>query len=80
MNKRTPPPWVAVGRTVFPGADRALSVAIATQHRDEATANARLVAAAPELYAALVAALKAHGSDYSWGPAALAAIAKADGL
>lgn len=43
------------------------------------TANAFLIAAAPELYEALEAALAIHGGGYSWGEKARAALAKARG-
>jgi hypothetical protein len=42
-------------------------------------ANENLIAAAPELYEALEAALAIHGEEYSWGKKARAAIRKARG-
>lgn len=45
----------------------------------QANANARLIAAAPELLAALRMAMEATDDDRSWEDAAIAAIAKAGG-
>lgn len=52
----TPGPWEARGLNLFPKGDTALTVAVATRHRAESDANARLIAAVPLLFAACDAA------------------------
>ena len=59
----TPGPWAARGLTVFPGKETALSVAVVTQHRREAGANARLIAAAPDMLEALQLVWDTYGLD-----------------
>lgn len=49
--------WIARGDTVFVAGDFALSVAVATRHRPEFKENAKIIAAAPDLLAALEDAL-----------------------
>ena len=86
--KHTPGPWLAkraegggyfewyVGRD---GENRSIAEDIADPvTRDPSEANAHLIAAAPDLLEALKAATSFPLSD-SWVPAALAAIAKAEG-
>lgn len=80
----TPGPWRADGEDVFSGHTcQATHIANANPIRDmfrrTAEANARLIAAAPELLEALKDALAVHGDTYSWGAKALAAIAKVEG-
>lgn len=86
--KFTPGPWVANGLTIEDKAVRTAVVASLYDERDgvyEWRANAALIAAAPELYAALyhLAGLFAslHEKHAEWGDyqAALAALAKARG-
>jgi hypothetical protein len=48
--------------------------------RNQQKANARLIAAAPELLAMLKRAVEASSHDYSWLGDAYAAIAKAEGV
>ena len=80
MSGHTPGPWRARGAVVFgPDIDGdpylvAGSNAFAGAHyspkRDEAEANARLIAAAPEMYEALkrsLAMMKLVAEDYSMG-------------
>lgn len=52
---------------------------IAEIHGDNAAAVAQLMAASRDMLAALEQALVVHGDQYSWGPDARAAIAKATG-
>ena len=86
----TPGPWFASGTDVKPLGDRPFICWTGTPERDlsEAQANARLIAAAPDMLAALKALHAAHrafsGSE-DWGvyddearAAAEAAIAKAE--
>jgi hypothetical protein len=49
----TPGPWEVRGGTIFRVGQQALSVAIITKWQPEHKANARLIAAAPELFEAL---------------------------
>ena len=53
MSKHTPGPWEMRGLTVFEPGKVALSIASITQHEPNARANARLIAAAPAMLAAL---------------------------
>lgn len=91
--KHTPGPWKAyrfsdkggVARIAIVGAQpSSLIVAKTCAAEGEDEANARLIAAAPELLEALRGLLQAESPDYvqSWGIAreqALAAVAKATG-
>jgi hypothetical protein len=89
--KPTPGPWVARGSSIFRDSEEASSVASASAHRAEWRANARLIAAAPELLAALMDCVKrlhdavGHIPDTYAAPYdeatrnAFAAIAKATG-
>ena len=84
--KHTPGPWEPIGnlvRTQFGLGNpdmRGLLVAECPGHTPESNANARLIAAAPELLEALQDALKAGVIDMNGEPdAARAAIAKATG-
>jgi len=61
------------------GCGIAMAEAWIGEHRAEATANARLIAAAPEMYEALKALNKAGGIWPDLHPMVLAAIAKAEG-
>lgn len=57
-------PWeIDHTRTVFPAGKRGLAIAVAEQHRPEAPANARLIAAAPELLHALRLMLEDYRTD-----------------
>ncbi len=49
-NAHTPGPWEARGGTIFRQGQQALSVAIITKWQPEHKANARLIAAAPDLF------------------------------
>lgn len=74
----TPGPWSLDGRMVlgraFDGSERAIVDEVRGGTRAQADSNARLIAAAPDLYAALEGAVKTirawhemHGSDeMSW--------------
>lgn len=91
--KHTPGPWhvgdqgagypVRAEQPKWQGGGRAICACRpanrTNEAHQEAHANARLIAAAPELLAALEQALAVHGDHYSWGPDARAAIAKATG-
>jgi hypothetical protein len=70
----TPGPWELRGLTVFEVGKTGISVAVATQHETNAKANARLIAAAPELYEALTEAVKTNPQE-EW----IALLAKARG-
>ncbi len=78
--KHTPGPWepeAGVARGAWIQGSNGNWAALACGETDEeARANARLIAAAPDLYEALQQALAVHGNGYSWGPAAEAALAK----
>lgn len=87
MSKHTPGPWTFKGRTVRgphprdpEGRTRIVVNAIWDRgtYVGEAEANARLIAAAPELLEALEIALDCAG-DAWWAEKAEAAIAKAKG-
>ena len=94
MSKHTPGPWSVTWGTAqggeghhimdSTGIDNGLSiVAVVGFHDDsegETKANARLIAAAPDLLAALKMALEAPDDDRSWEDDAIAAIKKADPL
>lgn len=99
MSKHTPGPWIALNtHDIFTAlgaknaegtecfADDGWHIADVDQgdlNLDEMRANARLIAAAPELLEALVNLLKVHegegGTKYHAGDIARAAIAKATG-
>ena len=66
MSKYTPGPWEARGLSVFLPNETALAVATCVPHRPEAQANARLIAAAPELLEALQA-VQIHLEHCGWG-------------
>ena len=53
--KHTPGPWEARGYSIFEPHKTAMTIAVATQHEPNVKANARLIAAAPELLEALQA-------------------------
>ncbi len=53
MSNHTPGPWNARGMAIFRDGEDALSVATVNQHKSECAANAQLIAAAPDLLAAL---------------------------
>lgn len=79
----TPGPWEARGLTVFEPSKTALSVATATQHQPHAKANARLIAAAPDMLASLRAMVDFHAGErdgeYPDLDTARALIARLDG-
>jgi len=85
--EHTPGPWRIDPDATFIGdhyvgtdkADIALMADWSLDLEPEQWANARLIAAAPDLLAALEAAIAVHGATYSWGRNALAALAKARG-
>jgi hypothetical protein len=89
MNKHTPGPWKqdTLGRTTVwaPGAGKNAVAVCQGLERDENIANARLIAAAPELYAALRDALDALKTGTAESAAAVlidagrAALAKVEG-
>jgi hypothetical protein len=101
MSKHTPGPWryrkgdewshsvVTDHGTLPDGSENAWTVATLNKNRDEHEANAKLIAAAPELLEALILLEKemvlsgnAQSVDYGWKPAiekTRAAIAKATG-
>lgn len=80
MGEHTPGPWVAEGTEVYAGADCEFHAVAdcscnhTCRHADETRANARLIAAAPDLYAAIK-----NSDDQYWTPAMRAALAKAEG-
>lgn len=57
----TPGPWEARGLTIWEPGKVALSIATATQHQPSARANAQLIAAAPEMLAALKGLVDEYG-------------------
>lgn len=88
--QHTPGPWEAEAENIYIGPDRvyqqwgviASNTGICTTgSRDVSEANARLIAAAPELLEALKRAVAHNESpnDYDWIGAAVLAIAKAEG-
>ena len=90
MSKHTPGPWAVRNKTeVFCGRKRVAHVNAASkeplnmkQDREVAEANARLIAAAPDLLEALkdaLCALECCGKDYPAASKAHATIAKATG-
>ena len=89
MSKHTPGPWVAVARTnahieiEAPGQPSYSAKKVATVSLTNHEANARLIAAAPELLEALkelmVAADRVSAEPVTWLGKARAAIAKAEG-
>jgi hypothetical protein len=89
MSTHTPGPWkrqFAAGAHVIRANGTSRSLAQVLHDGPEDEANAALIAAAPEMYAALVGLMRASGSltgnpdmDYRWEAAARAAIAKAEG-
>ena len=85
-NAHTPGPWEARGLTIWEPGRTSLSIAVVTQHERNARANARLIAAAPDMLAALRGILddaKAYGmADSAFSGSlieAAAAIAKTEG-
>lgn len=93
MNKHTPGPWncqraSAAGRNIICAENSPLDICVLS-NRDKTQvqidANARLIAAAPELLTALkdmVAMMDSgdeHGAGREWHRQAIAAIAKAEG-
>ena len=82
----TPGPWFAGASTFYPGLDGPMTMRVYTDHPptefevtgDNITANARLIAAAPDLLEALVA-MRDHGGEDWVIDKALAAIARATG-
>ena len=89
MSKHTPGPWEMRGLTIFEPGKVALSIASITQHEPNARANARLIAAAPDILEALKGLLadiqdyqrinNLGGDDNHWQAMARAAIAKTEG-
>jgi hypothetical protein len=85
MTKHTPGPWLVEGRTVYALNDdgyNRFSALVQDAHTpgDELEANARLIAAAPELLEFALLFLERNGADETWMTAqARAAIAKARG-
>ena len=84
--KHTPGPWIADGTTVMTSDGIYLHVATTHFLTDRPEANARLIAAAPEMYEALKALVesldweaKRSGTTYAGHEDARAAIAKAEG-
>lgn len=77
MSAHTPGPWVANGSAIEDRPKRGPTTVIA--YGVEAAADAHLIAAAPDLLAALKKADRAPWGDYSWIDEARAAIAKAEG-
>lgn len=85
--KHTPGPWEAIGNLVRSPAAKELGSGVMLAecadrwfqkvNSDEAKANARLIAAAPELLEALNDLLEQSGIDGLWADKARAAIAKA---
>lgn len=84
MSKHTPGPWIA-GQQINPEG-KALPMFDIWTNSDKPryigeipkAENARLIAAAPDLLAALKMALEAPDNDRSWEDDAIAAIKKAD--
>ena len=76
--KHTPGPWKATRNNMRVRSIDAPVCRLWMLRSGQGVANARLIAAAPELLEALKAATSFPLSD-SWVPAALAAIAKAEG-
>lgn len=63
--KHTPGPWYEKGTTVFMDiGDRAYEIAMCADWSEETSANARLIAAAPDLLAALEAVLIRAEQEY----------------
>ncbi len=89
MSKHTPAPWKLEGTTTICNADQTVGIAhISTYSTEpsEAEANARLIAAAPELLEALQKIVAIHMESHNpmqargdMHEAARAAIAKAEG-
>ena len=82
MSGHTPGPWTIQG--AFIGTDDAHVAQVKGEGRgvtsQRAEANSALIAAAPDLLAALKMALEAPDDDRSWEDYAIAAIKKADTL
>jgi hypothetical protein len=80
----TPGPWRHSGNRIDDGNGRGKAVAFADRRRPEHDANARLIAAAPDLLAACRALVSTLNADLTseqcdaWD-AAVAAMAKAEG-
>ena len=71
----TAAPWEQRGFTIFEAGKTGTSIAVATQHEVNARANARLIASAPDLLAALQAIVKAAPVAWqggAWGEARVA--------
>ncbi len=84
MSKHTPGPWEETyGKKIY--ANGRVVAEVMTherEHEDEDSANARLIAAAPEMLAAIQCALKDLGTGFDGMPSVgmcRAAIAKATG-
>jgi hypothetical protein len=79
--QHTPGPWQVNGSHVYGGGspERASLIAQVLSPDPRHLADRSLIAAAPDLYEALRAALACHGREYSWGAMAEAALAKARG-
>jgi hypothetical protein len=83
--EHTPGPWKLAGPTTISNADETIVIGYAHNYktpRVQTDANARLIAAAPELLEALkdaVCALQCSGKDWPAETKARAAIAKATG-
>lgn len=79
--KFTTGPWLANrDGDVFAGQDFICCSGRVYDRTEEDKANSNLLAAAPELYEALKAALEVHGDgEYSWVSGARAALSKALG-
>lgn len=78
--KHTPAPWKVNGTQVHADNKHESLIADVFDQNEACKANARLIAAAPELLEALEIALEASTQgrdDKSWEDAAIAAIAKA---
>lgn len=78
-NKHTPGPWTVGDTPAIVYDDNACEVAIATFNQESFEANARLIAAAPELLAALEAWVDCEIASQECFKLSRAAIAKATG-
>lgn len=76
-NKHTPGPWTVGDTPAIVYDDNACEVAIATFNQESCEANARLIAAAPELLAALEAWVDCEIASQECFKLSRAAIAKA---
>jgi hypothetical protein len=73
----SPGPWMLRGLSVFGANESGLAVAVVNRHKPQAVADAALIAAAPDLLAALEALLAKHddrdGASDLWPSEAAAA-------